>query len=216
MHFHCERDTPSALRWRDGSPGHQVSNILLDENDVVKIANFRLAKNLSSGSPVRSATPYPQSTPGYMDLSYFYDNDLTRAIDVYSFRAACLDILCRKPVVVEVSENGGQKSQQNLAQLVGDKAKKGSLLVMIDPEIKNKISRKFITKFYDIAESCFRRPKQPEIGKRPQTSDVLTQLLTLRSHFESQLELHKTSHAEISGISLSLLMNCLLIRHHSC
>ncbi|KAJ0579527.1 putative protein kinase RLK-Pelle-LRR-I-1 family [Helianthus annuus] len=94
----------------DGETVHQdikSSNILLDENSVVKIADFGLAKNLSGGSPVRSATPYPQGTPGYMDLSYFYDNDLTRVIGVYSFRAVCLEILCSKPVVVEVSENGG-------------------------------------------------------------------------------------------------------------
>ncbi|PWA92717.1 serine/threonine/dual specificity protein kinase, catalytic domain-containing protein [Artemisia annua] len=140
----------------------KTSNILLDQNFAAKIADFGLAKI----GPINQALTYistgVKGTFGYMDPSYFYTGRLTRKSDVYAFGVVLLEVLCGRPALDESLDEG-------LAVWAQDRIKQGKVSQIIDPNLKDHISRSSLKEFSRIAARCvLSHPNQ-----RPTMSEVV-------------------------------------------
>nr|GEV37878.1 serine/threonine/dual specificity protein kinase, catalytic domain-containing protein [Tanacetum cinerariifolium] len=140
----------------------KTSNILLDQNFAAKIADFGLAKI----GPINQALTYistgVKGTFGYMDPSYFYTGRLTRKSDVYAFGVVLLEVLCGRPALDESLDEG-------LAVWAQHRIKQGKVSQIIDPNLKDHISRSSLKEFYRIAVRCvLSHPNQ-----RPTMSEVV-------------------------------------------
>ncbi|GJV28966.1 serine/threonine/dual specificity protein kinase, catalytic domain-containing protein [Tanacetum coccineum] len=122
----------------------KTSNILLDQNFAAKIADFGLG-------PINQALTYistgVKGTFGYMDPSYFYTGRLTRKSDVYAFGVVLLEVLCGRPALDESLDEG-------LAVWAQDRIKQGKVSQIIDPNLKDRISRSSLKEFSRIAARC--------------------------------------------------------------
>ncbi|GKC41407.1 serine/threonine/dual specificity protein kinase, catalytic domain-containing protein [Tanacetum coccineum] len=98
--------------------------------------------------PINQALTYismgVKGTFGYMDPSYFYTGRLTRKSDVYAFGVVLLEVLCGRPALDESLDEG-------LAVWAQDSIKQGKVSQIINPNLKDHISRSSLKEFSRIA-----------------------------------------------------------------
>ncbi|MFS8018075.1 putative protein kinase RLK-Pelle-WAK-LRK10L-1 family [Helianthus anomalus] len=131
-HLHGEKANPSLLTWpirmniaietacalvylhaskiihRDV----KTTNILLDHNFSVKVADFGLSRHISQN--VTHVTTAPQGTPGYVDPQYHRRFQLTDKSDVYSFGVVLIELISSL-VAVDLDRSQDELSLANLA-----------------------------------------------------------------------------------------------------
>ena len=129
-HLHCDNEAP-LLAWpirlsiaveAAGALAylhvHQVvhrdvksSNILLDEEFHVKVADFGMSRLFPPDTTHVSTAP--QGTPGYVDPAYHHMYHLTDKSDVYSFGVVLVELISSRPAV-DMSQTG---TDVNLASM---------------------------------------------------------------------------------------------------
>ncbi|KAG7634324.1 Protein kinase domain [Arabidopsis suecica] len=133
------------------------SNILLDENLDVKVADFGLSR--LGVSDVSHVTTCAQGTLGYLDPEYYLNFQLTDKSDVYSFGVVLFELLtCKKAI-----DFNREEEDVNLVVFVRKALKEGRLMDVIDPVIGIGATEKEIESMKALgvlAELCVKETRQ--------------------------------------------------------
>ncbi|RWR85530.1 LEAF RUST 10 DISEASE-RESISTANCE LOCUS RECEPTOR-LIKE PROTEIN KINASE-like protein 1.1 isoform X5 [Cinnamomum micranthum f. kanehirae] len=183
-HLHGDRATPGAFTWptrmsiaietadalkylhavdiihRDV----KTTNILIDNNFHVKIADFGLSRLFPSDATHVSTAP--QGTPGYVDPDYHQCYQLTDKSDVYSFGVVLMELISSKPAV----DTSRHDHEINLACMAISKIHKHALNELVDPTLgfdSDYEVRRMITQVAELAFRCLQDDKEirPPMGE---------------------------------------------------
>ncbi|KAG2331799.1 hypothetical protein Bca4012_018676 [Brassica carinata] len=183
------------------------TNILLDENNVAKVADFGLSKLAVRNQDSINISTNIKGTFGYLDPEYLETHILTEKSDVYAFGVVLLEALCARPALDRYLPH----EQVNLAEWAMFCKSKGMLDEVLDPKLLGQIEPSCLRKFMEIIERCLK-----EYGEeRPNMSDVIWDLeYALQLHMTPiQREPHEDSSVTISdgGGGSSLVVPRLIV-----
>ncbi|KAL2546264.1 putative serine/threonine-protein kinase [Forsythia ovata] len=160
----------------------KTTNILLDDNYSVKVADFGLSRLCPTD--VTHISTAPQGTPGYVDPEYHQSYQLTDKSDVYSFGVVLIELISSMPAV-DISRS---RNEINLANLAVNKIRRSAFNELIDPSLGFEFDtevRRMTTSIAELAFQCL----QPEKDFRPKMNDVLHILKEIRG---KELNVEKT------------------------
>jgi serine/threonine protein kinase len=151
------------------------SNILLDEELHVKVADFGLSRFVPLD--VTHVSTAPQGTPGYVDPEYHQCFQLTDKSDVYSFGVVLMEIISAK-LAVDISRN---RREIVLANMAIAKIKAGALHELIDPNLEidsNSDIKVMVTAVAKLALRCLAEEKED----RPDMKELVAQLEQIKQN----------------------------------
>ncbi|PIA65119.1 hypothetical protein AQUCO_00100545v1 [Aquilegia coerulea] len=124
------------------------ANILLDDNDTAKVADFG-ASRLNPLDETQIST-LVQGTMGYLDPEYFHTGQLTEKSDVYSFGVVLAELLTgEKPLCFERSIE-----QRNLATHFIVSMKENRLFELLEAGIVNEGKTEQVHAVAELAKRC--------------------------------------------------------------
>ncbi|KAH6815822.1 Malectin/receptor-like protein kinase family protein [Perilla frutescens var. frutescens] len=126
------------------------TNILLDENFTAKVADFGLAKHLSTNILESYVSASVKGSFGYFDPSYFTTGRLTRASDTYAFGVVLLELLSGKPAVDPRLSEG----ELCLTMWAQDKFRNGKADQIVASNLRGEISEDCLKTFVGVAKKC--------------------------------------------------------------
>ncbi|KAH6824250.1 Protein kinase superfamily protein [Perilla frutescens var. hirtella] len=133
------------------------TNILLDENFTAKVADFGLAKHLSTHILESYVSASVKGSFGYFDPSYFTTGRLTRASDTYAFGVVLLELLSGKPAVDPRLSEG----ELCLTMWAQDKFRNGKANQIVASNLRGEISEDCLKTFVRVAKKCLlQEPKK--------------------------------------------------------
>ncbi|PIN13947.1 Serine/threonine protein kinase [Handroanthus impetiginosus] len=152
----------------------KTTNILLDNNFMVKVADFGLCRLLPMD--VTHVSTAPQGTPGYVDPEYNEFYQLTEKSDVYSFGVVLIELISSKPAV-DITRH---QCEINLSTMAINKIQNRALHELVDPHLGFDSDYKVRTMIILVAELAF-QCLQTRRDMRPQMQDVLNVLLEIQT-----------------------------------
>lgn len=155
----------------------KTSNILLDENFSVKVADFGLSR--LAVSDLTHVSTAPQGTPGYVDPSYQQSYHLTSKSDVYSFGVVLVELVSSMPAV-DISRHS---DEINLANLAVSRIGRRAFDELIDGSLGYDCDAQVSRMTTSVAELAF-RCLQLEKDCRPSMDEVLNVLIEIRGGHE--------------------------------
>ncbi|GAU14784.1 hypothetical protein TSUD_49960 [Trifolium subterraneum] len=152
----------------------KTSNVLLDDNFCVKVADFGLSRLFPEDATHVSTAP--QGTPGYLDPEYHQFYQLTSKSDVYSFGVVLIELISSKPAV----DINRSREEINLSTLATRKIQESAIDELVDPclgfDSDNEVNR-MIVSVAELAFQCLQRDKE----LRPTMEEVLDELRRIES-----------------------------------
>lgn len=170
------------------------TNILLDENNVAKVADFGLSKLAVREQDPVNISMNIKGTFGYLDPEYLQTHIFTEKSDVYAFGVVLLEVLCARPALAHDLPH----EEVNLAEWALFCLSKGIVDEVLDTKLIGQIEASSLRKFMEIVEKCLR-----DCGEeRPSMGDVIWDLeYVLQLHMTPvQREPHEDSTMTISGV----------------
>ncbi|XP_022766010.1 LEAF RUST 10 DISEASE-RESISTANCE LOCUS RECEPTOR-LIKE PROTEIN KINASE-like 1.2 [Durio zibethinus] len=171
-------ETANALRYLHASDtihrDVKTNNILLDDNFIVKVADFGLSRLFPTN--VTHISTAPQGTPGYVDPEYHQCYQLTDKSDVFSFGVVLIELISSKPAV-DITRH---RHEINLSNMAINKIQNRALHDLVDPSLGFESDykvRKMITGVAEVAFQCL----QHEKDMRPTMAQVLEALMGLQN-----------------------------------
>ncbi|MFS8018089.1 putative protein kinase RLK-Pelle-WAK-LRK10L-1 family [Helianthus anomalus] len=152
----------------------KTTNILLDHNFGVKVADFGLSRLIPSN--VTHVSTAPQGTPGYLDPQYHQRYQLTDKSDVYSFGVVLIELISS---MVAVDLNRSQ-DEIGLANLAINKIKRCEIDELIDPVLGSVTNPEIMNMITLVAELAF-RCLQYDSDMRPTMNEVLDVLMDIQA-----------------------------------
>ncbi|KAG0555123.1 hypothetical protein KC19_12G146300 [Ceratodon purpureus] len=176
-------ETAEALRYLHSAANPPIyhrdmktSNILLDDNFSVKVADFGISRLVKPDATHVSTAV--QGTPGYLDPEYFHSYHLTDKSDVYSFGIVLLELITSlKPL-----DFAREAEHINLAAMALPFIRKGNVEAIIDPQlIDEDVSdlekiMKEIQGVAELASHCLANHRQD----RPSMKVVVAELFAIK------------------------------------
>ncbi|XP_031122318.1 LEAF RUST 10 DISEASE-RESISTANCE LOCUS RECEPTOR-LIKE PROTEIN KINASE-like 1.2 isoform X2 [Ipomoea triloba] len=147
----------------------KTTNILLDENFCVKVADFGLSRQCPSNATHVSTAP--QGTPGYVDPEYHEFYQLTDKSDVYSFGVVLIELISSMPAV-DITRH---RHEINLSNLAMNRIVRRAFDELIDPCLGFETDAEIMRMTTCVAELAF-RCLQHEKDMRPTMDEVLETL----------------------------------------
>ncbi|XP_047057824.1 LEAF RUST 10 DISEASE-RESISTANCE LOCUS RECEPTOR-LIKE PROTEIN KINASE-like 1.2 [Lolium rigidum] len=145
----------------------KTSNILLDEEFHVKLADFGLSRLFAPDATHVSTAP--QGTPGYVDPAYHHRYQLTDKSDVYSFGVVLVELVSSRPAV-DMARDG---ADVNLACMAVRMIQCCEIDRLVDPRLGYGSAASETVKTVDLVAEVAFRCLQPEQDVRPSISEVL-------------------------------------------
>ncbi|KAJ0960174.1 hypothetical protein J5N97_002041 [Dioscorea zingiberensis] len=171
-------ETASALSYLHASEiihrDVKTTNILLDNNFCVKVADFGLSRLFPTD--VTHISTAPQGTPGYVDPDYNQCYQLTTKSDVYSFGVVLVELISSLPAV-DITRH---RQEINLSNMAINKIQKHALHELVDPSLGYELDFKVRKMINAVAELAF-RCLQNETDMRPSMVDVENELKRIQS-----------------------------------
>ena len=132
------------------------TNIILDENMGVKVADFGLSRLV----PIEAShvSTSPQGMPGYVEPDYNQFYQLTDKSDVYSFGVVLIEIISGKKAVDELRDG----REISLAQMASTKIQMGTLQELVDSDLEfesDPVVNEMITSVAELAFQCLSAEK---------------------------------------------------------
>lgn len=163
------------------------TNILLDDNFNVKVADFGLSRLARPG--LSHISTCAQGTLGYLDPEYYRNYQLTDKSDVYSYGVVLLELVTSQNAI-DFSRN---EDDVNLVVYVSQRANGGSIMEVVDRDLfGEETPAKVITSmkaFCELALTCLREKK----GDRPSMKDVVQELQGIMETLEKEASDEVTS-----------------------
>ncbi|KAM5573407.1 hypothetical protein ABKV19_013111 [Rosa sericea] len=192
-------ETASALSYLHASEiihrDVKTTNILLDNNFCVKVADFGLSRLFPMD--VTHVSTAPQGTPGYVDPDYNQCYQLTTKSDVYSFGVVLVELISSLPAV-DITRH---RQEINLSNMAINKIQKNALHELVDPSLGYESDFKVRKMMNAVAELAF-RCLQNETDMRPSMVDVENELKRIQSDDFSK---EKAEEIDISADDVVLL-----------
>lgn len=171
-------ETASALSYLHASEivhrDVKTTNILLDNNFCVKVADFGLSRLFPMD--VTHVSTAPQGTPGYVDPEYHQCYQLTSKSDVYSFGVVLIELISSLPAV-DISRH---RHEINLSNLAVSKIQKGLFNELVDQRLgfeSDDEVRRMVIAVAELAFQCL----QQDNDMRPTMCEVLEALKMIES-----------------------------------
>ncbi|KAB1217382.1 hypothetical protein CJ030_MR4G020939 [Morella rubra] len=214
-HLHGERAKPGALPWctrmdiaiqtasalsylHASDIVHRdvkTTNILLDNNFCVKVADFGLSRLFPLD--VTHVSTAPQGTPGYVDPEYHECYQLTDKSDVYSFGVVLVELISSMPAV-DITRH---RHEINLSNMAINRIQNHTLHGLVDPSLPFETDykvRRMITAVAELAFQCLQHAKD----MRPSMVKVVEELMEVRNMYNIK---DKTEEADILADDVVLL-----------
>lgn len=159
----------------------KTTNILLDNNFQVKVADFGLSRLFPSD--VTHVSTAPQGTPGYVDPEYYKSYRLTEKSDVYSFGVVLAELISSKPAV-DVTRH---RHDINLATMAADRIRKNALHELVDPALgydKDYVVQQMVKLVAELAFQCL----QEDMDMRPCMEEALKSLRGIQKEMTNSLK----------------------------
>ncbi|XP_076897327.1 LEAF RUST 10 DISEASE-RESISTANCE LOCUS RECEPTOR-LIKE PROTEIN KINASE-like 1.1 [Bidens hawaiensis] len=152
----------------------KTSNILLDHNFCVKVADLGLSRLISNN--VTHVSTAPQGTPGYVDPQYHQRYQLTEKSDVYSFGVVLIELISS---MVPVDLNRSQ-DEVSLANLALNRIQRREIDKLVDPVLVSDGNPEIMNMITLVAELGF-RCLQYDSDFRPTMKEVLNVLMDIQA-----------------------------------
>ncbi|XP_076914719.1 LEAF RUST 10 DISEASE-RESISTANCE LOCUS RECEPTOR-LIKE PROTEIN KINASE-like 1.1 [Bidens hawaiensis] len=152
----------------------KTTNILVDNNFCVKVADFGLSRLISNN--VTHVSTAPQGTPGYLDPQYHQHYQLTDKSDVYSFGVVLIELISSMAAV----DLNRSKEEISLANLALNKIQRCAIDELIDPVLGSNTNPEIMNMITLVAELAF-RCLQYDSDMRPTMNEVLDVLMDIQA-----------------------------------
>lgn len=171
-------ETASALAYLHASDvihrDVKSSNILLDNNLSVKVADFGLSRLLPLD--VTHVSTAPQGTLGYIDPEYHQCYQLTEKSDVYSFGVVLVELISSK-TAVDITRD---RDEINLSSMAIIKIKNAEVQDLVDKDLGFESDygvRTMVNAVAELAFHCLQNGRE----MRPYMKDVVNVLREIQS-----------------------------------
>ncbi|CAA7059747.1 unnamed protein product [Microthlaspi erraticum] len=144
----------------------KTTNILLDENSTVKVADFGLSRLFPMDQTHVSTAP--QGTPGYVDPEYYQCYQLNEKSDVYSFGVVLAELISSKEAV-DITRH---RHDINLSNMAVSKIQNDALHELVDPSLGFDKDPEVRRRMMSVAELAFRCLQQ-EREVRPAMDEIV-------------------------------------------
>ncbi|KAL1192382.1 LEAF RUST 10 DISEASE-RESISTANCE LOCUS RECEPTOR-LIKE PROTEIN KINASE-like 1.4 [Cardamine amara subsp. amara] len=144
----------------------KTTNILLEDNYKVKVADFGLSRLFPMDQTHISTAP--QGTPGYVDPQYHQCYQLNEKSDVYSFGVVLTELISSKEAV-DITRH---RHDINLANMAISKIQNNALHELVDPSLGFEKDPEVKRKMMSVAELVFRCLQQ-ESEVRPSMDEIV-------------------------------------------
>ncbi|XP_010528495.1 PREDICTED: LEAF RUST 10 DISEASE-RESISTANCE LOCUS RECEPTOR-LIKE PROTEIN KINASE-like 1.4 isoform X2 [Tarenaya hassleriana] len=157
----------------------KTTNILLDNNFQVKVADFGISRLFPTDATHVSTAP--QGTPGYVDPEYYQCYRLNEKSDVYSFGVVLAELISSKEAV-DVNRH---RHDVNLANMAVSRVQNSALSELVDPDLgfeRDFAVRRMVTATGELAFRCL----QEEREVRPSMDEVVEVLRRIKNEENSE------------------------------
>ncbi|XP_010511594.1 PREDICTED: LEAF RUST 10 DISEASE-RESISTANCE LOCUS RECEPTOR-LIKE PROTEIN KINASE-like 1.4 isoform X5 [Camelina sativa] len=144
----------------------KTTNILLEDNYQVKVADFGLSRLFPMDQTHISTAP--QGTPGYVDPEYYQCYRLNEKSDVYSFGVVLTELISSKEAV-DITRH---RHDINLANMAVSKIQNNALHELVDPSLGFEKDLDVRREMMSVAELAFRCLQQ-EREVRPSMDEIV-------------------------------------------
>ncbi|CAA0320200.1 unnamed protein product [Arabidopsis thaliana] len=144
----------------------KTTNILLDDNYQVKVADFGLSRLFPMDQTHISTAP--QGTPGYVDPEYYQCYQLNEKSDVYSFGVVLTELISSKEAV-DITRH---RHDINLANMAVSKIQNNALHELVDSSLGFDNDPEVRRKMMAVSELAFRCLQQ-ERDVRPAMDEIV-------------------------------------------
>uniref|UniRef100_A0A1J3HF73 non-specific serine/threonine protein kinase n=1 Tax=Noccaea caerulescens TaxID=107243 RepID=A0A1J3HF73_NOCCA len=172
----------------------KTTNILLDENSTVKVADFGLSRLFPMDQTHVSTAP--QGTPGYVDPEYYQCYRLNEKSDVYSFGVVLAELISSKEAV-DITRH---RHDINLSNMAVSKIQNDALHELVDPSLGFDKDPEVRRRMMSVAELAFRCLQQ-EREVRPSMDEIVEILRGIKEKEEIRESSSAPDVVDIEGSS---------------